>query len=85
MLSVNSAKIDGLDNAVKDIGTKIDGQTDKLEKVIKKQNDIIKGLNERIDNIDLVLDSGKLVGGIANKLDKKLGRKSALAKRGAHG
>lgn len=66
---------------------------DKLDKANSSRNgsllealngvrEDITRLNERIDQIDIVLDSGEMVGALGTKVDKDLGRRTSYRRRG---
>lgn len=52
--------------------------TDRLGKLIA----VVSALSDKIDKLKIVLDSGKVVGGISQQMDEQLGYNNTLSKRG---
>ena len=49
---------------------------------LKKLNDNVNELNDNMQNQQIVLDSGELVGATTPKYDRSFGNKTILSRRG---
>lgn len=87
--SVLSADISGRIDAnsiVLDYIDKLDKANSDRNNVLTRSLDSVRNeigrLGDRIDQIDMVLDSGELVGAIGSKVDRDLGRRTKFKNRG---
>ena len=76
--SVDNQKLDQLSEAIK--GLNNDDVVAELESL---RNDI-SGLQDAIKSMQVVLDSGELVGGIAEDMDTALGMRAIVNSRGRY-
>lgn len=86
--SVLSTQISGqmdANNVVLDYISKLDaansGRNDKVLSAFGKLSNDILSLGDRIENLELRLDGNKLVGGLAEKNDRSMGRRVARDRR----
>ena len=79
-----SARIDGI-NGIDKLGNNLSDISNlnnkKLLEAMDKQNKAFEDMSNRLDKMQVVLDSGELVGGISSKMDNALGSRAVYAGR----
>lgn len=82
MLSDQTLTVSGFSGKLSADIASLDSQNNRGVNEIRQLREEMAMMTESLENMQIVLDSGMLVGGIANKMDYRLGSRAIYARRG---